>query len=302
MSKGKVLPIVLLVIVAALALAAIVADQKYAVIMSSPRVSHETLVKPQTRAILCVNPQLAKDVLAKLTQVPAWVLPLALPNEAAFLIDVDYILSDMKLTAFINDKRLGPVIRDRVNGLQIPPPFNQWLKDAMQVKERGVLVKEGGTRVNRNLLNMIREQWEQVDGVQPPKIEGGHMLELAIQNEDGAGVAIAARIVSALKHVDVTEFMDQSLLGMIAAMDALHVAADATPENELKVRLTLDCNPKDPANIGVIQMLMEVGVGQLQPEMQKRNTTIEGKTEIKGNSVEGNYVIKNFDGLLAQMG
>ena len=300
----KILALVLVVLVVAVCVALVVVNSKFQVITSSPDVSHKTLLKPETRIQLVVNVPLLKGIIEqqflKGTSVPPWVLPLALPNEAAVLVDTDYVLGDMKLTLLINDKRLGPVILQKLNALKLPAPVNAWFPNPMEARGRGKLVREGTTRLNPALMELIKQYWPNAKVAEPLDVEGGHMIEAVFDNRDGGALAIIGALVAS-QGIDVVGQLkgNDRIEAIPQQIKSVRIQADVTPANALQVHFAVDCE-KDMAPI--ILMGVQIGFPKLQEFARMAKIDVQGGAALKGTVVEGNYTVPNFSGLLAMGG
>lgn len=315
MSIGKIVLIILAVLVAAVVVAGVVADQKFGIITTSPRVSHQTLVKPETRGIIAIDPMKAQDLVARFAEyIPAWILPRVLPVEratllnkvlpfeSAVLLNVDQVLSDLNFTAFINDQRLGPVICEEINKQELPTPLSDWMKEKMQVKERGVLVREGSTRMPRGMLTRIQEQWKDAPKVtEPLKLNGGHLVEAAFDNRDGSAIAIIASLVGQAGFFDPEKSLEPGQMGLLAAFQAIRLSIDTMLGNEVKIVFTIECDPAQPEMVSVLQMAVETGFSYVQPVAAMQSIQIDGATTVNGNIIESVYTIKDYPAILKRI-
>ena len=313
MSKSKIIGIVLGVLVLAVIIAAVVVNAKFGVIVASPRVSYEKLVKPETRIQVVANVPLFKDFIEKKylkgTSVPPWVLPLALPYEAALVVDPEYALNDAKVTLFVNDKRLAPIILEQANRLKIPPPFDQWFADKMVSKGSGQLVREGRATLDRTLVGQLREQWKGAKVSEPLHLEGGHMIEAALDNRDGGAMAAllgAAAPFAAQKGIDIGGALNSDMAKPIVPnIKSLRVQVDLPPDNTLKLRIALEC---DPSMVQMINMFFQMalqpkgsGTFPSLPELANNaGITLQGKAAVNGNVVQCDLTVPGFDAVLAR--
>lgn len=304
MSIKKVLLIVLVILVVAVCVALAVANSKFQAVTASPMVSHTTLVKPETRVQIVADVPKMRDIIAqqflKDTGIPPWVLPLALPYEAAVLMDADYALGDMNMTLFINDKRLAPVILDKLNQVKLPPPANAWFAEPMKTYGRGKLLREGSARLNPALVAIIKKYLPDAPVAEPLKVEGGHMIEAVLDNRDGGAMAIIGALAAA-QGIDVAGQLEGNdrYEAIPAQIKSLRVQADVTPANALDVHFALDCQ-KDMAPI--ILMAVQVGFPHLQEYADMVGIDVQGGSELKGAVIEGNYTVPDFSKLLALAG
>lgn len=304
MSKKQIALAVLLLIVIAVVAAAVVADKKFGVILPSPKVSYDSLVKPETRAEVVVDvPKLQGIIQSKLPpKVPAWVLPRALPYQAALLADVDYPLNKTDFTLFINEQRLAPVILDQVNRLNLPAPLNEWFKEKMASVERGKLIRKGEAPLDKTFLATVKNLVKSKKGVDAPlHIQGGHLIEVALDNRDGSLFTIAGSLASSL-GTDVNDTEIAGYLGMGTCIDAVRLQADLDDGKTLKVRVIIECAPgSDPSQVQMVSMALALGLPYAKEPLSKQGIKLDGKADVKDNVVTGDYSVPNFDAVLAKL-
>jgi hypothetical protein len=303
-SKKRIALVILAVIVVALAVAAVVIDTKYGVLFGSPRVRFDSLVKPETRAQLVVNVPLAKAIIKKQllkgVNIPDSLLPYGLPYEAGLVMNMDYILGDMNLSLFVNDRRFGPIIKDKIDQFTLPKPLDQWFPNKMTWKQRGLLLREGVARMDRTLLANLKAEWKGPAPTEPLHAEGTHLLELVVDNRDGSAVAIAGT-VAATQGYDVAEIFNPGRMGIVANIASMRLQADLTPENTLKVRLIVECTPQtDSPSVDIIKMMVDMGLGQIQGEFAKYGD-VKTQTAVQGKSVTADITFPDADAVLSKL-
>ncbi len=298
----KIVLVVVLCLIAAVVVAALVADSKFAVIWGSPRVSHDTLVKPETRALLSVDVPRAKDFLKrqflKGVNVPDSVIPYALPYEAGLVINPDYILGEMNMTLFVNDRRLGPVILQKANEFKLPSPLDEWFPDKMVAKQRGLLRRDGTAKMDKLFLAKLKTLWNKPAPTDPLKIEGGHTVELVLDNRDGSLPAMASA-VAASKGFDLSSVLTEGRMGVFKEIGSIRLQGDIMADDSLKLLLTIECTPEsDEAMTKVLGMGLDMGFNQLQMMAKMQGLAITGKATVEGKKVKGEYSLANITALM----
>ena len=304
MSKKLIAFIIFVALLIVLAGAGLVADANYGAVRSSPRISHEAFAKPQTRALVVIDAPKMRDFIKqqflKDVPVPGWVLLLALPYEAALIVDVDYEMSGMDLTLFVNDKRLGPVIRDKMNGVQLPAPLDQWFTRPVTFEARGKIIRKGSAGLNHMLLARVKDQWAEADVSDRLRVQGGHMLEVVLDNRDGAAIAILGSIATA-QGLSLDE-MTLGRLGMVRDLASLRLQADLLPNDAAKLHLELACRPgADPMMVQILGSAVEFGYGFAVSQAQLVGVKVSGGSQVKGTVIEGEYTVSNLGPLLAML-
>ena len=299
-SRKKIAVAIVLAILIIIIVAAIVADRKFAIIVSSPKVSYESLVRPETRAQIVLDVPKAKEIIKKKllagVSVPDWVLPRALPYQAALVANMDFAMSEIDLTLFVNDQRLAPVLVDQINRLRLPAPFDQWFKDKMVWNERGRMLRKGVAPMDPMLLRKLREIFKGKSGAASPlRLEGGHLLEAVLDNRDGSAIAIIWTL-AATQGVPVLDRTNESYLGIVVPLDVIRLQADLANDKTLNIHLALECAPdSEPGAIQFLVLGLEMGVPPLQAELSKKGITLTSKTTVENNVVKGDYTVPNFD-------
>ena len=303
MTKKRIILIVLAVLLAGIVGVLLVMDSRFKVLFSSPRVSHETVVSPETtRGLLVIDVPQAKSLIQRKFNAPSWALPMALPYEAAVVVDVDRFLGDVGVKIFINDRRLAPVICEFSKNLKLPAPFDSWFKEPMRQERRGVLLLEGMTTCGRQMRSTIEKQWKDpaVDG--PLQVEGGHLLEAVLDNRDGSALAVAS-VLCDTQNINLNDGLDETALGFMAAISNYRLQADLVSDNDLSVRVLIECAPTaDPSMAGMLQALIEMGLmsEQVKQNAEKLGCTYSGSTSLEGNTVVADYKV-NIERLLARL-
>jgi len=299
-SKKKIALAIVLAILIIIIVAAIVVDRKFAIIVSSPKVSYETLARPEMRAQIVLDVPKAKEIIKKKllagVNVPDWVLPRALPYQAALVANMDFAMSEIDLTLFINDQRLAPVLVDQINRLRLPAPVDQWFKDKMVWNERGRMLRKGIAPVDRAFLMKLKEIFKSKSGTASPlRLEGGHLLEAVLDNRDGSAIAIVGTL-AATQGVPVLDYASEGYLGVVVPIDVIRLQADIANDKTLNIHLALECAPDtEPGAIQFLVLGLEMGVPPLQAELSKKGITLTGKTTVENNVVKGDYTVPNFD-------
>jgi len=298
----KIVLIVVLCLIAALVVAALVVDNKFGVIWGSPRVSHDTLVKPETRAVLSLDVPRAKDFIKrqflKGINVPDSVIPYALPYEAGVIISPDYVLGELKLTLFVNDRRLAPVILEKANGFKLPSPLDQWFPEKMIEKRSGLLERDGEAKMDKLFLAKLRTLWSKPAPTDTLKIEGGHTAELVLDNRDGSLLAMASA-VAASRGFDLSNVLTEGRMGVFTNIGSIRLQGDILPDDSVKILLTIECTPEsDEAMAKVLGMGLEMGFNQLQMMAKMKGLSIAGKAIVEGKKVKGEYTLANVMSLI----
>ena len=299
----KVVLGVLVAIVILLAGALVVVDAKFEVVRGSPEIAYETIVNPNTRIQIVAQVPLAKDVIKqrfmKDIPVPDWVIPKALPHRAAVLVVPDNAVGMMDFILLVNDQRLGPIIIDRANQYRLPRPFDSWFQNSAMVrKRRGLLEMKGSGIMDALMISKVRSQWDTTKTLEPLPVEGGHMVEVVLDNRDGGALTIIASLIGT-QGIDVSGMLDEGRLDMLASIASIRIQADLLGEDTLKLRLVIECAPeRDPTEAQVLGGIIQMVPGQLRTLL---NIPIEGGSSVRGRKIEANYTIPNITSVAASV-
>ncbi len=203
MKKGCLIGlIVLLVLIVGVAIVAgvgfVKVNQQYG-ISEAPPASYEQFVNKNTRVRLLFNPDKLNDLIAHYLPpdalpLPSWLpykqnqlIPMLMPREIALLTGSDFAKGQIDLTFFINERRLGPLIAQAADNSNIFKSIKQvkWDSELMTAPQRGVLKVGGAIAIPDGLENKVLETWQHDIKGEPVTIQGGHLIEAAIDNRSG---------------------------------------------------------------------------------------------------------------------
>jgi len=287
--------------------AVLVADLMFGAVRTAPEVSCTTLIKPETRGVIVFNPPLAQKlikqrILAMAPKAPEALVDATLPYQVAVLFDVDYGMSVMNGTVFLNERRLGPAICQWVNQQAIPEPYSNVIKEEMVAEKRGVLTRKAVWNLDRDAMGKLRWEWKNTKLNTPLEPEGGHMLEVVLDNRDGGGLVVIATVHGMLFGTPLDSYMSSSAKDMATAYSTLRIQANITENNELKAKLMIGCSPT--ADTGMIDfipryfdMIKNVADEQLAP--MGITVTCEPEEVKDGHDFAATYTFSNADQLLS---
>ena len=174
-------------------------------------VSHETLAPKETRLRVVAQPdQLTPFLLQHLPadlkdRIPSWVpwslddaIPKLIPYEVALMSEMDYALGAMRFLFFINERRGGPYLTGMLNesGILNRLSMVQWAPAPLRLQQRGVITAQGAISLPYHIEQRVLDVWGPDAADSAVRIEGGHLLEVALDNRFGAGLALIETIAS----------------------------------------------------------------------------------------------------------
>ena len=300
--------VVVVVVVGVIAL--VVADRKFA-LRGSPPFSHEPLVTPGTRVQIAVWPGRGEDTVVSLLETlpeerrpSGWVVRRILPQEVAVLMAPDRQGGVIHVTGFVNEQRLGPVIRDAVNSANLSKsvPVVQWAREGMLFEKRGMLTLHGEVPIDARTLELTENTWTQPAPDEPLALEGGHAIEAVLDNRDGGAFAILSAL-ELLKGADDINNPAFFVL-MTTNIASIRLSGDFTAPNELAVTLKLQCRPDVEEDVpSSLKFVLDMGVNQGKGALEQQGATFQGGSRIEespeGMVLIGEYTIGGIDEVVA---
>ena len=284
-------------------------DRHYCIFFPASRMPVSTMTKPETRLQLVVNPPLLQNFVKKhflkTTTIPEWAVPLALPYEAAFIVNPDPVLGNIKMALTVNTQRLTPIINQQVNNVKLSGPLATWFKDPVQQMSRSELIREGSIPLDRKISGMVKSVWKSTEVKEPLKAEGQHAVELLADFRDGVGWSA---ILSILGQIPQTETLDASFLFapdkavILNAIGTVTLQGDLDDTGALIVHAEIQCAPDTPQEmVNNLSMILELGIGQLRNTLSKNAMEIEGKPTPDKLTIRGDFKITNVETILDRM-
>ena len=300
----KVLLIVLGIVITAIVVAGIIAQVKFGALIAAPKVSYDTQITPQTRAIALLDvPQMKSFIKKKLLhgkKVPDWVVSGVLPYEAAFFISPNAQAGELNYSLFINNQRMAPVITQQTAKANIGQKidFIQWATTGLTQKKPGVLTMEGVGKIPAEVKDIVTTQWANAKVDQPLKAEGGHLFEVVLDNRDGGALTAITSILSA-KEIPLDRMKSKSFMDIIASIAEMRVSTDLTSDDGLGILLTINFKEgTSPLSVLSLKQLFDMGFGFVKGSGRVQ---LEGESTVKDLKYEGRYKISNLSELLGQI-
>lgn len=306
MNKRWVMVAIVALLVVIGVIAVVTADRKYCV-FRSPEFSHAPYVIPDTRVQIAVWPGRGQEALMAFLQTALpekqrpspWVVKRLLPHEAAVFLAPNLQTQSIAVTTFVNEQRLGPVIRDAVNEANLARslPAIRWSREGMVAEKRGILTLRGEVPIDAHTLELTQTHWTDAPAAGPLSLEGGHAIEVALDNRDGG----AFTVLSALELLKVSngESNPDFYVGMLANVSWMRLSADFTGTSEALVKLHIECRPDvEPGTPGSVQFVVDMGVNEGKKALEAKGATLAGASRVEGNAVIGEYTITGLEKLI----
>jgi hypothetical protein len=303
---------VLLLVVALLVIAGIaafvIADRKFA-ILKSPPFSYSPFVTRDTRLQLAMWPERAAETVTALMEISLpenrrpsnWFVRRVLPQQTAVLMAPDMSAGIIGVTVFINEQRLGPVIRDNINSANISTsvPAVHWAAEGMVLEKRGVLTLHGETPIDPLTMQLTQETWSKDEVTEALPLEGSHAAEMVLDNRDGGAFAILSAL--GLLQGDNGKNDPAFFVGMFANVSSIRIFADFPATHDAEIIIRVECRPEVEEDIpGSLQFFLDMGISQAKKELQAKGVAVTGASRIEGKTIVGEYTISGLDKLVPQ--
>lgn len=281
----------------------------------APEVSHETLAAPETRVRLRLDPNRMQPLILSLLPpdlpIPAWVpidprqrLGDLLPREIVLLAGSNYASGQMEVTVFVNERRGGPFLAQVTERAAVLAglPFVRWTTPGLVAPRRGVLSATGALPIPNGLEARILEHWTHQPPADTVPLQGGHQLELTLDNRNGELFTFMATLME-LNGVNwQTVFADpQFKIANDVIVGILHgrATADLVDEDTMQVNIAMKTTPETGGTLPFITGAF------LQPEIEnflaaQYGLKLTGTPRYDGATglVIGDYRVTGFKNLI----
>lgn len=288
---------------------AVFLEIRYNFLFAAPRIAGEAVAPPRASFQLRIEPDLVKDYLARRyaagTPVPERFVPYLLPYEIGLYMDPDLATAQTEIGVFVNARRLGPIIAQRVNqsGVLARIPDIVWSPPELTRPRRGLLRLEGSMPVTADKIDLVREVWGIVTPLSPLPMMGGHALEAILDMRDGRGFVLAAEWIG--KNAPPETLLHPTQIVPIAKNIAeARILADMESDNTLCVKLLIECRPEVPdSEVNSLCFLMNYITAHVKPNLKSIcDVELTGTAEAEGLRVSGEYRLVPMDNLLSALG
>lgn len=248
--------------------------QAYGLSPASP-ISSETLVTPETRTRIVVSREKLVPFLKGF--VPGGALPLPwyasflvkdpieefLPYEVALLGGADYKDNQYRVTAFVNERVMGPLVttmargffaaqEERMRAAGNTPEAQifrsiKWQDGFVDNSERGKLTMSAGLPLPAGMESRVLKSWKMNKAASTEVPEGGHLLEGVLDNTGGELMTLIGT-VGKLQGMSLDQVFDPNapqVMQIVKAIDAIRLTGDLTGDDELTLTLSFNLNTDD---------------------------------------------------------
>ena len=284
--RSKIL-IAVLALLTFLAVAAAYLQQKYEPIVAAPVVTHDAVATPRQTLRAVFYPPLARAALSGLVDLPEWIVEPLAPREIALLAEPNLDAETVRLQVFVNEQRLGPVIAGYVTepDLSQDVPFVQWDARGVVREGRGSMVLQGTMRIKPEVAALLRSL-RQATNAPVPTLEGGHLFEAAMSNEDEGAVAT---VVALLRYLDSgpPAFDEEAVTRNLSALKSVRIIADLVSDDAVEVQLFLSGRADAENDMADLAFLTEVARAEAADVLNKDPYKIglSGSVDRKGSDV-----------------
>lgn len=285
---------------------AVYVDQKFDVIFASPRVTEDDLATSKGAIRLVIDPShllpYLDDYFEDLPSVPDWLLPLVTPYEIGVVISADQEEERIGVMAYINARRLGPMILEYANRVAIHTGFTfiEWTPVEMFEKRDGLLVVEGGLAIDPQVRESVWLMWNQSRTLPPLRTVGGHFVELLMDNRSAGAYAAMASFLP-YYNIETEELHEEEVVDLISRLKQARLYADFQTKDKVKVRVTLEFRKEDLEEYSLsFKLIADLIVDAIQDQLERRfDVEFSGDTEWNENVLEGEFVLDGFGAILS---
>lgn len=299
---GKFVLVALAILLLVALVAVYVANSRYQFLFAGPHVSHETRLTQAVRVRAVAKPPLARPLVSKILGASApspWILERVIPYEAALLASPDITSERIDIVLFLNPQRLAPVIAGAADAYSIPKrvEYVAWTSDTFDDSKRGVLSLDGYMAIDSATVNAVKAEWGTVQLPSLPAFEGTHLGELSIDNRDGSLYTLLSTFAN--QNLLALPMPLESLRKTIAPVATMSVTADLSGDDEMAIKLIVDCQPTaEPGQVTGVSFAIAGIFGELQKYVTQRGARITGEKRTEGQSIIGEYTLRNVSALI----
>ena len=269
---------------------AVFLEIRYNFLFAAPRIAGEAVAPPRASFQLRIEPDLVKDYLARRyaagTPVPERFVPYLLPYEIGLYMDPDLATAQTEIGVFVNARRLGPIIAQRVNqsGVLARIPDIVWSPPELTRPRRGLLRLEGSMPVTADKIDLVREVWGIVTPLSPLPMLAAEWIG---KNAPPETLLHPTQIVPIAKNIAEARIL-----------------ADMESDNTLCVKLLIECRPEVPdSEVNSLCFLMNYITAHVKPNLKSIcDVELTGTAEAEGLRVSGEYRLVPMDNLLSALG
>lgn len=300
MSKKKLFAKIAGGLVVLVVLAVVVIEVKVGVLFAAPEASLDSVVKADTRAQLVLDPRLAKDFVTKLAlrnpSLPPWAIPYVLPYKLAVAVNPDPVLGKINLGFMINAPRFGGPLCKQINATPLNTPLLKWFAKPMEIKQRGLLVREGGSDIDAAVASEVKKVWEKSSDNTPCSVTGQHAAELLVDLRDGAALtALLSLIEQFPKAANTNYVLLVDKLQVLTHVTTLRMQADVDNAGTLTLHVEFACGPETDENMrNVIRIILDMGVTQIKRQIEQSGIELQSKIETNEKSVTADFTAAKF--------
>ena len=274
MSRGCVIALVVfgVSVVSLVVLLVIVPLYVFDVLDSAPRIPVSSFLTDDTVAAIAVDPN-HEAFIAMLDQRGSrfsWFLP----HEAGVVVDLDPARNKRTVTFAGSPKHLGPAFMMMFNeaskaAIQAAeqeegtPGIDTWMTRSL-TREKGAIVLRGEGAVDEESEALAGKHWPEVAPRTPVKLEGGHAIEVVMQNHSGEAILALEPFYrmepEPAESTEAPSGADAETVEPAADAEATDDSADA-PEVEAPAKVT--SLPETDENTGNAKAAEEQSAGPL---------------------------------------
>lgn len=295
------------ILVALMVVAGVVIEQSIGIISPAERVDLAAAYSGGHAVAIVANPnapnfgEVYRTALRDDPRRPEWFMP----HEAALFYDVDVAGGTRELSVAVSPKRFSGLL-----SWFVPDPENWHLDGELEVQEADF--QENGAflwRATGPLSADAQEQAREIEpdsGASPIALEGGHIIEIIVDNRQGeAFLVLHEALLEGLEEdADAAddaadEVSDDAILSpadwdlLLRAASTLRLTVDAAADATLQFQIDLTCRDTKSAD-GALALLRDLK-DRLGRWFAKEEAVFEGSFARVGKTITGILTLRGYD-------
>ena len=272
-------------------------SSKYQIFTPAPRIATRVFATDYTAAVVTIDVEQAGEKLGEMAAQelgwPSWFVEFVLPYECSVTVDVDLDSAQRTITSVASMRRMGPLA---IVALQDDELFDlgESLTQTGLIAERGALVTRAWGPIPDESIAFVREGWPQ-EQYPPQSGEGGHLLEVVIDNRNGQALLGLEGLGAMMAAADAEEndepalperqdiFNARELSGLFYRARTAHLTADFAGPDVLGVTAEIEC--ADPLAARTFEFALLTVRDLLFKKLLQAGVVLEGDPVADGTTV-----------------
>lgn len=279
---------------------------KYDMIKSAPRVSTAEFASERSAIVALFDPNTPEvyTILAG-SERDSSVIKYWLPYECSAILDVDAAKGVRHLTLSISPRRFAGILLKIFGSKEVlsfeTPGFEDWVTPGL-VEEKGALIMRKQGRIPPEAMELVQEH-PVVSGEQPFEVEGGHVLEVIVDNSNGCAFLGLEQLARPREgesdEGEEKRTVDpEKLAELLSRIHTARITCDFDSEGNFAVIIDIEC-PDEAAAESMLSGLLSVR-DRMAGEALEEGYVVEGAPELVGNRIRADITVRGAQGSLVE--